>query len=106
MKKSIMLLACLGWWATLFAQSNLPGNTNTNRDRYIINDSVLIKTRQGHILSATVGRLRSNTTPQPVALLFFMYSNVARSIQEGKYAADHGYVGIVADVRGKRLSPD
>jgi putative CocE/NonD family hydrolase len=106
MKKSIMLLACLGWWATLFAQSNLPGNTNNDRERYIINDSVLIKTRQGHILSATVVRLRSNTTPQPAALLFFMYSNTARSIKEGKYAADHGYVGVVADVRGKRLSPE
>lgn len=104
MKKSILLLACLGWWVALFAQSNPQGKANA--DRYIINDSVLIKTKQGHILSATVVRLRNAVYPQPAALFFFIYSNTARSIQEGKYAADHGYIGIVADVRGKRLSPE
>lgn len=106
MKKSILLLACLGWWATSFAQSNPSGKSNTDNDRYIINDSVLIKTKQGHILSATVVRLRNVTAPQPAALFFFIYSNTSRSIKEGKYAADHGYAGIVTDTRGKRLSPE
>jgi len=106
MKKLMLLLACLGWWMTLFAQSIPPEKISSDREKYIINDSVLIKTRQGHILSATVVRLRSVTQPQPAALFFFIYSNTSRSIQEGKYAADHGYVGIVADVRGKRLSPE
>jgi len=104
MKKLMLLLACLGWWATLFAQSN-PLQKHDD-GRYIINDSVLIKTRQGRILSATVVRLRSATAPLPVALFSFIYSNDQRSITEGKYAADHGYVGVVADVDGKRLSPD
>jgi putative CocE/NonD family hydrolase len=73
---------------------------------YVVQDSVLITTRQGHILSAVVVRRRDAPAPQPAALLFFLYSNVERNLQEARYAADHGYVGIVADVRGKRLSPD
>ncbi|MBO2012096.1 CocE/NonD family hydrolase [Siccationidurans soli] len=73
---------------------------------YVMQDSFLIKTSQGHTLSAVVVRRRDVTAPQPVALLFFLYSNLARSRAEAKAAADHGYVGVVADVRGKRLSPD
>lgn len=84
---------------------SVPVCAQQNRD-YIIQDSVLIKTFQGHTLSAVVVRKKNWTTPQPAALLFFLYSNLERSRTEGKYAADHGYVGIVADVRGKRLSPD
>ena len=103
MKKSILVLAFLGWWGTLFAQTKPSENVN---NKYIINDSVMIKTRQGHILSATVVRLRNVRQPQPVALFSLIYSNSARSIREGEYAADHGYVGVVADVRGKRLSPE
>lgn len=73
---------------------------------YLIEDSVLIKTPQGHTLSAVVVRRAAATAPQPAALLFFLYSNLERSLAEAKSAADHGYVGVVADVRGKRLSPD
>jgi putative CocE/NonD family hydrolase len=79
-----------------------PGNTTG----YIINDSVLIKTPDGATLSAVVVRKKGLTNPQPAALMFFIYSNLERSLSEAKYAADHGYVGIVADTRGKRLSPE
>ncbi|MVM31102.1 CocE/NonD family hydrolase [Spirosoma sp. HMF4905] len=74
--------------------------------RFIIADSVLIKTKEGATLSAVVVRKRGITIPQPTALLYFIYSNTDRSLAEAKYAAARGYVGIVADTRGKRLSPD
>jgi putative CocE/NonD family hydrolase len=74
--------------------------------RFIHDDSVLIKTKDGATLSAVVVRKRGITAPQPTALLFFIYSNTDRSLAEAKYAAARGYVGIVADTRGKRLSPD
>jgi putative CocE/NonD family hydrolase len=74
--------------------------------RYIIQDSVLIKTKDGATLSAVVVRKKELTGKQPAALMFFIYANLQRSLKEAKYAADHGYVGIVADTRGKRLSPD
>lgn len=73
---------------------------------YIIQDSVMIKTPEGQQLSAVVVRKAQTSKPLPTALMFFIYSNTDRSIQEAKYAADKGYVGVVADTRGKRLSPD
>lgn len=39
-------------------------------------------------------------------MMFFIYSDLKKSLNEAIYAADHGYVGIVADTRGKRLSTD
>lgn len=74
--------------------------------RYHIQDSVMIKTPEGFTLSAVVVRKKDVTTPQPAALLFFMYANTAQSLNEAKQSAANGYVGVVADVRGKRFSPD
>ncbi|MCF0055250.1 CocE/NonD family hydrolase [Dyadobacter sp. CY356] len=73
---------------------------------YQIQDSVMIKTNYGITLSAVVVRKKGVRHKLPAALLYFIYSNANRSLTEAKYAADHGYVGIVADARGKRLSPD
>jgi putative CocE/NonD family hydrolase len=99
MKKTLLLLAFISRCLTLFAQ-NVP---SADRDKYIINDSVFIKTPQGHTLSAVVVRRRDMVGRQPAALFVFIYSDTKRSLDEAKYSADHGYVGIVADVRGKRL---
>jgi len=74
--------------------------------RYIIQDSVLIKGKGGAILSATVVRKRGITSRQPAVLFFFIYSNPDRILYEAKNAAAYGYVGVVADTRGKRLSPN
>ncbi|TDQ10921.1 hypothetical protein ATK78_0029 [Pedobacter metabolipauper] len=79
---------------------------NKDQDSYLIEDSVLIGINNGGTLSAVVVRKKGITVPQPAALMFFIYSNLERSLAEAKSAADHGYVGIVADTRGKRLSPD
>lgn len=98
-KNYCMALLCLIYSQVCQAQE--PDNS-----RYIIQDSILIKTKDGATLSAVVVRKKDVNTPQPTALLFFIYSNLQRSLTEARYAADHGYVGIVADTRGKRLSPD
>jgi len=100
MKKIIFLLAFLGWSATLFAQNRPEDN------KYIVSDSVMIKTRQGHILSATVVRRKDMTGRQPAALFFYIYSNPESILREAKLAADHSYIGVVTDTRGKRLSPE
>jgi len=95
MKKLFMMaLVCLCFSTICYSQS------------YIIQDSVMIRTADGHLLSAVVVRKDGINRRLPAALMFFIYSNTNRSIQEAKYAADRGYVGIVADTRGKRLSPD
>jgi putative CocE/NonD family hydrolase len=74
--------------------------------RYLIDNDVLIKTADGATLSAVVARKRSLETPQPAALFVTIYANLANARTEAKLAAARGYVGVVSDVRGKRLSPD
>ncbi len=73
---------------------------------YLVDTSVLIPTKDGAMLSAVIVRKKGITEKLPAALMFFIYSNTERSLREAKSAADHGYIGIVADTRGKRLSPD
>ncbi|SFE40820.1 CocE/NonD family hydrolase [Spirosoma endophyticum] len=112
MEKLMLGLLCL-FWTTVSPAQQVISITRADSLRlaederqFIIEDSVLIKTKDGAMLSAVVVRKRGLTTPQPTALLYFMYSNTARSLAEAKYAAARGYVGVVADTRGKRLSPD
>ncbi len=73
---------------------------------YIIEDSVMINTGYGITLSAVVVRKKGITEKLSAALQFTIYSSNTFSLTEAKYAADQGYVGIVADARGKRYSPD
>jgi putative CocE/NonD family hydrolase len=72
--------------------------------RYIIQDDVLIKTKEGATLSAFVVRKRGITTKQPTALVFNIYTDF--SLQVAKLSASYGYVGVTAETRGKRNSPD
>ena len=76
------------------------------RRRYDITDGVLIHTPDGATLSAVAVRPRTAREPLPAVLVFNIYTDLAGSRQLAKTAAAHGYVGIVADTRGKRLSPD
>ena len=78
----------------------------TDTAHYIVSDSVMIRTSDGATLSALIVRKKGAPPKLPTALFFFIYSNTERSLEEARYAADHGYVGMVADTRGKRLSPD
>ncbi|WP_202986103.1 CocE/NonD family hydrolase [Pedobacter gandavensis] len=98
-----MAALCLLFSQLGFGQSalTLPDTLN-----YHIADSVIIKAPNGITLSAVVVRKKGAPLKQPTALMYFIYSDTKRSLAEAKYSADHGYVGIVADSRGKRLSPD
>ncbi|MEH3111991.1 CocE/NonD family hydrolase [Pedobacter terrae] len=98
-----MAVLCFALGLKTFAQQKL---TLPDSNNYIINDSVMIKTKYGITLSAVVVRKKGLPQKLPAALFYFIYSNTNRSLKEAKYAADHGYIGIVADARGKRLSPD
>jgi putative CocE/NonD family hydrolase len=98
-RPTIFLLACNLFCVCAIAQ---PGDIS----RYIIEDSILIKTKDGAALSALVVRQRNITSPQAAALFFTIYANRDKSLYEAIQSAAHGYVGIVADARGKRLSSD
>lgn len=74
--------------------------------RYEVADNVLIHTPDGATLSAIVVRPRNAAAPLPTALLFTIYTDQTGNRQMAETIAAHGYVGVVADTRGKRLSPD
>jgi hypothetical protein len=73
--------------------------------RYIVSD-VLVRTQAGATLSAYVARPRNGPVREPAALFFTIYSTPVGNRVYAKYAAAHGYVGVIADGRGKRLSQD
>lgn len=74
--------------------------------RFEIERDVQIITEDGVTLSAMVVRDRDRQTRQPAALLYTIYSDETRNLREAIHAAAHGYAGVAADARGKRLSRD
>ena len=79
---------------------------NEHEQRYFIDTDVLIKTPDGATLSAIVVRKRDQKEKLPTALQYTIYSNLNWNTTVAINAAANGYVGVVADTRGKRLSPD
>ncbi|MBC9932134.1 CocE/NonD family hydrolase [Chitinophaga qingshengii] len=75
-----------------------------NRRHYLIQDSLLITTRDSVPVSAIVVRPLQQQQPLPVIFFFSIYTD-GSNLGVAKEAADKGYVGVVANTRGKRLSP-
>ncbi|MBC7398473.1 MAG: CocE/NonD family hydrolase [Mucilaginibacter sp.] len=71
---------------------------------YLIDDSVLVKMPDGGTIALNIIRDRRVTTPQPVILKYDIYAEPNN--EHGKRSVLRGYVGITANTRGKRLSPD
>jgi uncharacterized protein len=74
--------------------------------RYVIDESTLIKTPRGAMLSAIVVRSRAQSGRAPTALFSMDQTYTPSELYLAKYAAARGYVGVFSDSRGKRLSPD
>jgi len=72
---------------------------------YRIDDSVLIRTRDGALISALVVRHTDSVQPLPVILQFTIYARTS-DINKAILAVKKGYVGVFAYTRGKRYSPD
>jgi putative CocE/NonD family hydrolase len=68
-------------------------------------EDVFIHTKDGATLSATLV-LPKTQTPAPAILIFEIYTRPEEAKAQAESFAARGYAGIVADVRGKRLSPD
>ena len=73
-------------------------------DVYDIQEKVLIKTRDGVFLSATVVRKKGIIERLPAVLFYTTYDQGERDSAIGKKAVDKGYVGIVAYARGIRTN--
>ncbi|WP_343657823.1 CocE/NonD family hydrolase [Chryseobacterium sp.] len=87
------------------AQQTLWGSQQEKGSIYSIQDSVMIRTRDGEEISAMVVRKKNDNMPRPVVLQFTIYvRDQRRDIQSLKEAVDRGYVGVMAYTRGKRFS--
>ena len=75
------------------------------QEQYIKQDSILIKMPDGGTISLTIVRNKKTTSALPAVLMFDIYSS-SDMAGRCKEIASRGYVGIIADTRGKRLSPD
>lgn len=76
-----------------------------NDPAYIVQDSILIQTRDGAQVSAWAMRKREVTAPQPTIMQFTIYARQT-DIRKMKDAVDRGYAAVMAYTRGKRYSPD
>jgi uncharacterized protein len=91
----------------VYAQSQSPAKAilaDLEKKTFIIDDSVLVTTRDGARLSLLIVRNKSAPKKLPVIFVFNIYTGTADRAM-AKEAALHGFVGIVANTRGKRLSP-
>lgn len=68
-------------------------------------EDVLIKTRDGATLSALV-ELPQGSKPVPTLLVFDIYTDPDEMKKQAQSFTGRGYAGVIADVRGKRLSPE
>lgn len=75
-----------------------------NQKRYIIEPEQLITTAEGIELAATIVRKRNINKKTATALQFTIYADESAHIKTAIHAASHGYIGIVANSRGKRSS--
>jgi len=73
-------------------------------EAYEIQDRVLIKTRDGASLSATLVRKNGNIEPLPTVLFYTTYDQGDRDLRFGKMAVDRGYAGVVVYARGIRTN--
>jgi uncharacterized protein len=78
--------------------------TLENNKRYVIEPEVMITSPEGIELSATIVRKRNDRQKRPAAFQFTIYADVDAHIMTATHAAAHGYVGIIANSRGKRSS--
>jgi uncharacterized protein len=101
-----VLRACVLLMGLLAGSAEAQQAPQSDDSAYEIRDDVLIRTHDGATLSATVIRKKGETRPLPTLLALDIYTDPSGFKARGKDAADHGYVAVTADTRGKRLSPD
>lgn len=76
----------------------------TEAEKYIIEDSILVPMPDGGRISVLVVRSRKNQEPLPVVMMYNIYAG--KELMTCKEAVNYGYVGLVANTRGKGLSND
>lgn len=90
-----------------FSQQTSKTKSEDLKSAYDIQDSIMIKTRDGAFISAIVIRKKGNAVPKSVILQHTIYaSEGGKDFKSLKEAADKDYVGVMTYSRGKRFSPN
>lgn len=93
--------------SNIFSQQTSKTKSENLKSPYDIQDSIMIKTRDGAFISAIVIRKKGNSIAKPVILQHTIYaSEGAKDFKSLKDAADKDYVGVMTFSRGKRFSPN
>jgi putative CocE/NonD family hydrolase len=79
--------------------------TNALDSLYVVEDNVLVTSKDGAFISVVVVRSKKETKPLPAILQFTIYARKT-DVNKAKKAVDNGYVGVFAYTRGKYNSPD
>lgn len=95
--KYLLLFILFSSYTTIYAQKAMQ-----NGAEYTVQDSVLIPTRSGIDISATIVRKRTNFQPLPVVLFYTTYYQGKTDDFFAKLSAERNYIGIVAYARGIR----
>ncbi|MRX66904.1 hypothetical protein SAMN06265349_102831 [Flavobacterium resistens] len=105
MKTTLNFIFLILLISNVFSQQTIKTKSEDLKSVYNIQDSVMIKTRDGAFISAIVVRKKGIMIPKPVILQFTIYVSEERDLKSLKAAADNDYVGVIAYSRGKRFSP-
>jgi putative CocE/NonD family hydrolase len=73
-----------------------------DKEKYNIQDSVLITMPDGGTVSATIIRKSSFNKPMPVVMMYNIYAGSSESM--AKEIANENYVGVIVNTRGKYVS--
>jgi uncharacterized protein len=101
--KTMIALLCLGLCIRGFAQQASLQDSMLQTGHYVIEDSILITTKDNAKISALMVRRKDQAEPLPVIFQFTIYARKS-DLRKAKDAADRGYVGVIAYTRGKRYS--
>ncbi|MHC0442074.1 CocE/NonD family hydrolase [Flavobacterium sp. 3-210] len=105
MKTTLNFIFLIFLISNAFSQQTSKTKSEDLKSAYNIQDSVMIKTRDGAFISAILVRKKGIITPKPVILQFTIYVSERRDLKSLKTAADNDYVGVIVYSRGKRFSP-
>jgi uncharacterized protein len=106
MKRLCGALLCASLVSVALAREPAAATADQSDARFDIRDDVLIRTPDGATLSAIVVRPKDLAGPLPTVLTLDIYTDPASARERAENLAAHGFVSVMADVRGKRLSPD
>lgn len=106
--RSIALSLIVGLWLASCQKKEVlqaPREITENGKSYLVQDSILIETRDGAQLAAIIVRQKEISAPVATILFHTIYARKT-DIKTAIQAADHGFVGIVSYTRGKGISPE